>query len=576
MSQKSLYLRLLGYVRPYWRTFALSLLATMIFALTEPALPALIKPMLDGSFVNKDPQWIILTPLLLIGLAIVRGAAGFASKVAMNWVSSRVVMDLRQQLFEHLLRLPASFFDTQSSGKVLSKITFNVEQVTNAATEALIVLVRDSISLLGLLVLMVWMNWKLSLITLVLVPPIVVIVRVVSRRMRDISRNLQDTMGEMTHTLEEAIGGQHIVRLYGGQEQETRHFATSSNWVRRYFMKRTVAAELNVQVIQLLAVFALALMIYLGARQSAAGETTVGAFVSFFAAMAMILSPLKKLTNVNSNLQRGLAAAESLFALLDTAPEPDTGRQRLEQARGRLTFRHVDFRYPDAPRDVLRDIQLDIPPGEHIALVGASGSGKSTLVKLIPRFYPVERGHILLDGTPIDELELANLRHHIALVSQDIVLFDDSVRNNIAYGELGEASDRRIIDAAKAAHAWEFIEKLPDGLDTRVGERGAMLSGGQRQRLAIARALLKDAPILILDEATSALDTRSEQLIQDALEKLKQGRTTIVIAHRLSTVEGADRIIVMDDGRIVESGDHTTLLKQAGAYAALYRQQFRG
>ncbi len=575
MTRKSLYPRLLGYVRPYWRTFAVALAATLVFALTEPALPALIKPMLDGSFVDKDPHWIVMTPLLLIALALVRAAAGFASKVAMNWVSSRVVMDLRQQLFAHLLRLPASYFDRQSSGKVLSKITFNVEQVTNAATEALVVLVRDSVSLIGLLALMVWMNWKLSLITLVLVPPIVLIVRAVSRRMRDISRNLQDTMGEMTHALEEAIGGQHIVRLYGGQQQEMRHFADTSNWVRRYFMKRTVAAELNVQVVQLLAVLALALMIYLGAQQSAAGETTVGAFVSFFAAMAMILSPLKKLTTVNSHLQRGLAAAESLFELLDTAPEPDRGQRRIARARGQLDFERLRFRYPGADQDALRDIDLRIAPGEHIALVGASGSGKSTLVKLIPRFYPVEHGQLRLDDIPIDELTLGSLRQQIALVSQDIVLFDDSVRNNIAYGELGKASDAELIAAARAAHAWEFIERMPDGLDTRIGERGAMLSGGQRQRLAIARALLKDAPILILDEATSALDTRSEQLIQEALERLKRGRTTLVVAHRLSTIEGADRILVMDHGRIVESGDHETLLAQAGVYAALYRQQFR-
>ncbi len=575
MRRKSLYPRLLGYVRPYSRTFALALLATLVFALTEPALPALIKPMLDGSFVDKDPRWILMTPLLLIALAIVRAAAGFTSKVAMNWVSSRVVMDLRQQLFAHLLRLPASYFDRQSSGKVLSKITFNVEQVTNAATEALVVLVRDSVSLVGLLALMVWMNWKLSLITLVLVPPIVLIVRAVSRRMRDISRRLQDTMGEMTHTLEEAIAGQHIVRLYGGQRQERRHFDETSNWVRRYFMKRTVAAELNVQVIQLLAVFALALMIYLGARQSAAGETTVGAFVSFFAAMAMILSPLKKLTTVNSHLQRGLAAAESLFELLDTQPEADQGKREIARARGQLDFEQVGFRYPGSARDALCDIELHIAPGEHVALVGASGSGKSTLVKLIPRFYPVTRGCLRLDGIAVDELTLASLRRQIALVSQDIVLFDDTVRNNIAYGELGRADDAEIEAAARAAHAWEFIEQLPKGLDTRVGERGAMLSGGQRQRLAIARALLKDAPILILDEATSALDTRSEQLIQEALERLKRGRTTLVVAHRLSTIEGADRILVMEQGRIVESGDHETLLEQAGAYAALYRQQFR-
>mgnify|MGYP002397594731 FL=1 len=576
MSTYQQYLRLLRYVRPHWKLFAVSIVATIIMAATEPALPALVKPLLDGSFVEKDPEMIVLMPVLMVVLFIIRGLSTYISTVTMEGVATKVVYNLRQLMFQQLLVLPKSYFDNNSSGVVLSKITFDVEQLTQAASKVLVILIRDSLAIIGLLGWILYLNWKLALIAFALIPAVTFLVKAISKRLRRISQELQRRMGIMTHTLEEVITGYKVVRLFGGQSYEQRRFDETANKVRLYRVKNVIAATANVQVIQVIAVCGLALMAYLSAEQSAAGEFTVGEFVSFFGAMAMLLSPLKKLTGINAELQRGLAAAESVFELIDEIPEADQGQSRTLHAKGKLEWQGVSYHFGDEQAPVLDEIELTVSPGENIALVGPSGSGKTTLTNLIPRFYHPTRGRIRLDGTDLEDIPLIDLRQQIAMVSQDIILFNGTIETNIAYGALQGADREQIIAAARAANAWDFICEMPEGLDTLIGDNGVRLSGGQRQRIAIARAILKDAPILIFDEATSALDTESEQQIQNAMEHLRQGRTTLTIAHRLSTIEHADRIIVLQNGRIVESGPHATLLQQDGLYKKLHQLQYSG
>ncbi|MCP3661387.1 MAG: lipid A export permease/ATP-binding protein MsbA [Gammaproteobacteria bacterium] len=571
MHGKALYIRLLQYVRPYKKTFALSILATVILALTEPGIPYLLKFLLDGSFVEKDPEMILLIPILLVLLFAVRGFATFGSVVALEWVATKVVTDLRNLMFNRLLSLPVSYYDSQATGVVLSKISYDVEQVTMAASKVLVILVRDSITIIGLLSLIFYLNWQLALFTLTVVPAIALIVKIVSKRLRKISIRLQQRMGDMTHILEEGISGNRVVRLFGGQQYELTRFAEVADSVRQLKVKMVVASNLSSQMVQTLAIAALAIMAYFAAQQSAAGQLTVGDFTAFFGAMALLLAPLKRLTNINEHLQRGLAAAESIFAVLDKPLEPAGEGKRLEQAQGNISFRQVEFQFEGADRPTLDDISIDIKQGEHVALVGPSGSGKSTLASLLPLFYRPEAGLITLDGIDIAELDVADLRRHISLVSQDVVLFNDSVRANIAYGELAGADKESVKRAAASANALGFIQDMQDGFNTEIGANGIRLSGGQRQRLAIARALLKDAPVLILDEATSALDTESERAIQEAVERLKSGRTTLTIAHRLSTIESADRILVLDKGRVVETGRHPELIAANGLYARLYQ-----
>lgn len=581
MTSLAQYKRLLQHVRPHWRIFLVSILGTIVLAATQPAMPYLMKPLLDGSFVEKDPQMIILVPLMLIGLALIQGLATIVSSVAMESVATRVVLNLRELMLQKLLVLPTRFYDNHSAGVVLSKVTYDVEQLTSSASSVIVTLVRDSVAILGLLGLMLYLNWRLTLIAFALIPAVAFFVRVVSKRLRIINRSLQKRMGEMTHVLEEVIAGNKVIKLFGGHAHETSRFFESANKVRQFKMKAALAHNSSVQVNQLLAVCGLALLAYLSAQQSATGSFTVGEFVAFFGAMAMILSPLKKLTSINNELQRGLAAAESVFELLDEQPEPDQGKIDLPSPNGLLEWRDLEFHYgehreqsEDKATPTLGDIQLKVAPGENIALVGPSGSGKTTLASLIPLFYRPSRGQILIDQTDICDLPLSVLRANVSLVSQDVFLFNDSIRANIAYGINSQATDEQIREAARAANALEFIERMPEGLDTTIGDNGVRLSGGQRQRLAIARALLKDAPILILDEATSALDTESEQLIQEAMDRLRSGRTTITIAHRLSTIENADRIVVLKDGHIVESGSHSELLAQGGLYKKLHQLQF--
>ena len=574
MSGTELYFRLLRHVRPYWRTFAIGVLGIVVVAATEPALPALLKPLLDGVFVNKDPWVIHWTPVFIVGLFVLRGLAEYVAQFALSWVGNRLVMDLRGIMFRKLLTLPARYYDDQASGNLISRLTFDVMQVTTAATSVLTAVFKDALVIVGLLGWMFWLNWKLTLLSLVMTPVIVLVVRVISVRLRNSSRQVQQQMGDMTQVIQETIEGHRVVKLFGGQDYEQKRFDEQANNVRRQLMKQVAASAASVPIVQFIAALALATIVYLATQQSNTDQITVGGFVSFITAMLMLTAPLKRVTSVNEPLQRGLAAAESVFALIDQHSETDAGKVDPGRVRGEIRFEQVRFAYGADGRHALDGIDLTIAPGETLALVGASGSGKTTLANLVPRFYQPTGGRILLDGHDIAGLKLSALRANIALVSQDVVLFNDTVAANIAYGAMNQFSRADIIAAAEAAHAMEFIKQMPQGLDTMVGENGVKLSGGQRQRLAIARALLKNAPVLILDEATSALDTESERHVQAALEVLMRGRTTIVIAHRLSTIENAHRIVVLDGGRIAESGAHAELLARGGKYAQLYRNQF--
>ncbi|MGA0034370.1 MAG: lipid A export permease/ATP-binding protein MsbA, partial [Burkholderiales bacterium] len=516
------------------------------------------------------------TPVFIIGLFVIRGFAEYLAQFALNWVGNRLVMDLRGVMFRKLLALPARYYDDQASGNLISRLTFDVMQVTTAATSVLTVLFKDALVIIGLLGWMLWLNWKLTLLALVMAPAIVLVVRVISVRLRTSSRAVQQQMGDMTQVIQETIEGHRVVKLFGGQDYEQRRFDAQADNVRRQLMKQVAAAAASVPIVQFVAALALAAIIYFATQQSHAAQITVGGFVSFITAMLMLTTPLKRVTGINEPLQRGLAAAESVFALVDQAGETDAGSVDPGRVRGEIRFEQLRFAYGADGRHALDGIDLAIAPGETVALVGASGSGKTTLASLVPRFYVPTGGRILLDGHDVATLRLAALRENIALVSQDVVLFNDTVAANIAYGAMNKASRADIIAAAEAAHAMEFINAMPEGLDTMVGENGVKLSGGQRQRLAIARALLKNAPVLILDEATSALDTESERHVQAALEVLMRGRTTIVIAHRLSTIEKAHRIVVLDGGCIAEAGVHSELLARNGIYAKLYRNQFQG
>ncbi len=569
-STTQLYWRLLGQVRPHRVIFLAALLGMVALAATEWVLPALLRYLVDEEFGKEAGGISLLIPAALVGLFLARGVMSYVANVGLGWVAHRVVMDLRAEMFRNLLRLPARYLDLRPAGELVSKFTFDVTQVSQAATHCITVLVKDSVVIVALLAYMLYLNWRMALFLLVLAPPIAWIIRFVSQRMRDASRRLQGSMGQVNAVLKETIAGHRDIKIFGGQNYESTRFARAINAARQLQMKVIGTSAATEPFVQAVIALGVGLMMVFALREAAAGVMSRGEFVSFVTCVALLLPPVKRLTSMNEYLQRGLAAAESIFSLLDEPPEQTAGKPPVKM-RGALEFTNVTAGYGE--RTVLRDFSLSIRAGESVALVGPSGSGKTSLVNLIPRFYEPLSGTITLDGEPLAALSLTALRENIAYVGQHVVLFDDSLYNNIAYGALREAPREHVMAAAEAAYVTEFVAQLPRGFDTHIGDNGLRLSGGQRQRLALARAILKNAPILILDEATSALDADSERRIQQALGVLRQGRTCLIVAHRLSTIEGVDRVIVLEDGRIVEEGDHQALLKQQGLYARLYAQQ---
>jgi subfamily B ATP-binding cassette protein MsbA len=568
-SAKTLYLRLLRYAGRYWTVFAVSVIALMVFSATNTGFLATIKLVTDEGFVKRDPGKLAMLPFMLFGLLAIRAFAGFISSFAMRWVARRVIENLRLDAFRRLMTLPVQFFDAHSAGIITSKLTYDTEQMAKASTNVAMSGVRDTLTIIGMIAYMLYLDWRLTLIFAVMAPVMAFYLHRMTPKLRSAGKTVQQSMGEMTQAVEEAVSGQRMVKIFGGDQYEYQRFSAAVGKNRHMQIRLARISGINSMVVELLAAAALGLVVYY-----AVGKFSAGEFAAFIGALLMLIAPVKSLTGLNEDLQVGLAAAQSVFTLIDSQPEQDDGDKSIQRARGEIEFRHVHLRYENAKRNALHEISIKLHPGEKVALVGRSGGGKSSLVSLLPRFYELQEGIILLDGIDIRALTLANLRSQFALVSQEVTLFNDTVFNNIAYGALRNASEEDVIAAAKAAYAWEFIQQLPGGLYSEIGDRGVRLSGGQRQRLAIARAILKDAPILLLDEATSALDTESEKHVQAALDTLMQGRTTLIIAHRLSTIENADRILVMERGEVVESGAHAELLANNAHYAKLYHKQF--
>lgn len=570
-----LYLRLLSYLVPYWKVFALAVVGMICLAATEPVFPAIMKFLLDTGFKTDDPRLVWLIPLGIVLLFILRAIFSFVTNYLMTWLSVRLVTDLRRQMFDKILVLPIQIFHDQSAGKLISRLMYDTENLKQAATNVLVIAIRESLTALALLGYLLYLDWQLTLMTLAIGPVIALLIKVMSRRIRAASRANMEARRAMSHTIEETTDAHKVVRIFGGQAQQQRRFWQDSEELRRALMREAVPASALTPVTHMVASVAIAIITFLALGQvTGQAGASAGGFVSFITAMLLLISPIKQLTTINPIMQHGLSACESVFYFLDLHPEPDQGKHVLTQVRGELEFDEVCFTYPAATRQALDRVSFKVPAGQTVALVGASGGGKTTIGALIPRFYSPDAGCIRVDGHDIQDVSLASLREHIALVSQDIVLFNDTLANNIAFGTGVVCTREEIMRAAKAAHAWDFIEQLPQGLDTPIGEDGAKLSGGQRQRIAIARAILKNAPILILDEATSALDTESERQVQAALSMLMKNRTTLVIAHRLSTIEHADQILVLQQGQIVERGTHEDLLaKVGGHYAALNHMQ---
>lgn len=570
-SERVLLARLFRYVRPHWRVFALGVVAMMLTGSTETALPAIMQHLLDDGFGGKgNPQLMWTAPLMIIGLFVGRGMFTFTMNYAMNEVSNSVLYDLRKQMFDRLVQMPVSYFSTHSAGTIIARLVNDVQNVTQSLASVLVIMVRDTCVILGLLGWLLYLNWQLTMIAFVLIPMVALAVGAFSRRMRRLSGEQLRYTGELTSVVGEAIHGNPVIKVYAGQEHERSRFAAASRQLQGFARRMTVASSLLVPITQVMAAVAVSLVIALALYQSQQDRTTVGGFVSFLTAMLMILNPLKHLADVNGQLQRAFAAADAAFHFIDEPIENDHGTQEIERAKGALRFEGVRFGYEGSTSLALKGIDLEIKAGETVALVGGSGGGKTTLANLLPRFYSVTDGRILLDDIPIESLKLESLRRQIAWVSQQVMLFNDTIANNVAYGSRRGASEADVRAALDAAYLTEFVASLPDGINTMIGDNGIRLSGGQRQRLSIARALLKNAPILVLDEATSALDNESERFVQAALDKLMHGQTTLIIAHRLSTIEKADRILVLDDGRIVESGTHAELIELGGLYARLH------
>ncbi|MEB6607367.1 lipid A ABC transporter ATP-binding protein/permease MsbA [Aeromonas sanarellii] len=575
-SQESwtVFKRLLGYVRDRKLGLVGGIIGMLGYAAVDTTFVYSIKPLIDQGLNGNDSSVLKWMPFFVLGIVALRGCAAFLSNYCMAWVGNHVVMRLQQQVFSHLMAMPMSFFDRQNTGNLLSKVTYDAGQVSSAASSTLVSLVREGATVIGLLGLMFWHSWQLSVIFLVVGPLVGILISIISRRFRKISRHIQQAVGDITTSTEQMLKGHKEVLMFGGQEVEDKRFYQVSNRMRQQTMKMVAADAIGSPIVQMVASIALAVFLYVATIDSVKATLTAGTFTVMVTSMMMLLKPLKSLTDVNNQFQRGITACQSLFGLLDSTPEQDTGTRTLERARGEIEFRNVTFTYPTKDTPALHNISFKVEAGKSVALVGRSGSGKSTIASLLTRFYDIEEGEILLDGVNIREYRLSELRKQYALVSQHVHLFNDSVANNIAYAAEERYSLEEIQQAARIAHADDFVRKMPDGYDTVIGENGASLSGGQRQRIAIARALLRDSPVLLLDEATSALDTESERHIQAAIDELCKARTSLVIAHRLSTIEKADEILVIDEGHIVERGNHQALMARQGTYAQLRAIQF--
>lgn len=566
--------RLWTYIRLYKAGLVVAVIALVVNAVSDTYMISLLKPLLDEGFGQTESNFLKTLPFIILGLMMVRGISSFVSSYCLSWVSGNVVMLMRRRIFNQFMHMPVSFFDRESTGGLLSRITYDTEQVAGATSKALVSIVREGASIVGLLVLMFWNSWQLSLVLLVVAPVVAMGISVVSKRFRKISKSMQTTMGHVTSSAEQMLKGHKVVLSYGGQNVETKRFETVSNKMRQQTMKLVSAQSIANPVIQMIASMALVAVLYLASFDSIRDQLTPGTFTVIFSAMFGLMRPLKALTNVTSDFQRGMAASQTLFQLMALETENDTGKFETDKVRGDIAVKDVTFTYQGKEKPALSHVSFTIPQGKTVALVGRSGSGKSTIANLFTRFYDVDSGSITLDEHDIRDYKLTNLRQHFALVSQNVHLFNDTIANNIAYAAEGNYTREQIEEAARLAHAMDFVQNMDDGLDTMIGENGASLSGGQRQRIAIARALLRDAPVLILDEATSALDTESERAIQAALDELQKNKTVLVIAHRLSTIEQADEILVVDEGEIIERGKHAELLAKDGAYAQLHRIQF--
>jgi len=574
-----LYLRLLTYTFNHKLVFFISIVSMAIFAVTDTAFAALIKPLLDGSFVEKDPRTIQMFPFLLVGLFLLRSIAGFISTYGIAWVGRNVVKKIRKEMFDKLVHTPTKTYDFSSSGELLSKVTYDTEQVAEAATKAITVIVRDGLTVIGLLGLMFYQSFILSSGLFIIGPVIAIFIKVMSVRFRDTSRHIQNSMGYITNVVEELIAGHRVVKIFGGENSEKKSFEAVNDNNKARHLKLALIQGISIPLVQFVVALFLAGIIYIVTSEAYISSISVGTFMSFITAMILIFAPIKRLAEINVTLQKGLAASESIFNLLDSESESDTNESNAKEIHlnkkfNNIYFNHINFSYYDDNNFVLRDINFSVQKGTTCAIVGKSGSGKSTLMNLLPRFYDIKNGNITIDDTDINMTTLKELRGLIAYVGQDLTLFNDTIKNNIAYGLLENKSFDEIEEAAKSANAYDFINAYESKFETLVGDNGILLSGGQRQRIAIARAILKDSPILLLDEATSSLDSESEKLIQGALATLQRNRTTIVIAHRLSTIESADNIIVLDHGKIVESGTHEELIKRKGLYADLHKLQF--
>ncbi|EKM3680734.1 lipid A ABC transporter ATP-binding protein/permease MsbA [Vibrio alginolyticus] len=566
--------RLWQFIRLYKSGLVVAVIALVINAISDTYMISLLKPLLDEGFGNAESDFLRTLPLIIFAMMFIRGISGFVSTYCLSWVSGNVVMQVRRMVFNHFMHMPVSYFDKEKTGNLLSRITYDSEQVSAATSQALVSIVREGASIIGLLVLMFYNSWQLSLVLFAVAPVVAWGIGVVSKRFRKISKNMQTMMGNVTASAEQMLKGHKVVLSYGGQDIERQRFEKVSNQMRQQSMKLVTAQAAANPIIQMIASLAIVAVLYLASIDSIKEQLTPGTFTVVFSAMFGLMRPLKALTNVTSQFQRGMAASQTLFALIDLEPEKNEGKLTVERANGDVSVKNVSFTYTGAEKPALENVSFDIPRGKTVALVGRSGSGKSTIANLFNRFYDVDSGSITLDGHDIRDYELKSLRQQFALVSQNVHLFNDTIANNIAYATDGQYERSDIEKAATLAHAMEFIGKMDDGLDTMIGENGASLSGGQRQRVAIARALLRDAPVLILDEATSALDTESERAIQAALDELQKDKTVLVIAHRLSTIEKADEILVVDDGAIIERGNHAELIEKNGAYAQLHRIQF--